>query len=129
LGRLQGHAMSWMRESDRSGVDSFAAFDALDAVLARTGNARVVIAFMPYYAPRLPAPGTLTAERLDKCKLRAERLARTRGTAYLDMLQDDRLTRDPANFWDPPHYRSHIARVIENAIADAVRSPPAAARN
>jgi hypothetical protein len=77
---------------------------------------------MPYYAAGLPQAGSLTAKRLEGCKARAAQLAAARGAAYLDFLQDDRMTRDPANFWDALHYRSHIARAIENAIAEAGKS-------
>lgn len=120
--RLDGLNMGWMSDNDRATVDDFAAFDALETRLARISKTRIVIAFTPYYAPALPHPGSLTAERLDKCKRRAAGVAGAGSAAFLDFLQDDRMTRDPANFWDPPHYRSHIARLIENAIAAAVAS-------
>src|SRR6185369_15789850 len=120
--RLNHGPMSWMAEADRPSLRNFAALDALDARLARLGpQVRIILAFMPYYAGAPPAAGSLTAERFEGCKARATRLAAARGGAYLDFLQDDPLTREAANFWDPLHYRSHIARAIEHAIADARR--------
>jgi hypothetical protein len=118
--RLGVGPMNWMIEADRSSLHSFAALDALETRLAQLGpQVRLVLAFMPYYAAALPAAGSLSAERLDGCKARAAQVAAAHGAAYLDFLQDDRLTRDAANFWDPLHYRSHIARAIEYAIAEA----------
>ena len=117
------NVMRWMSESDRSGLNSFAALDALEARLAQFGpQVRVVLAFMPYYAPGLPPAGSLTAERLALCKAHATQLAAAHGAAYLDFLQDNRVTQDAANFWDALHYRSHVARAIEYAIAEARKS-------
>ena len=113
------NVMSWMQENDKPSVNSFAALDALEARLTQLGSrTRFILAFMPYYAPGLPPAGSLTAERLDLCKARAAQIATAHGAAYLDFLQDDRVTRDAANFWDALHYRSHIARAIEYAMAE-----------
>lgn len=119
--RLAGkdNIMKWMSEGDRESLNSFAALDALETRLAQHGaRTRFVLVFMPYYAPGVPPAGSLTAERLDLCKARAAQIAATHGSAYLDFLQDDRVTRDAANFWDALHYRSHIARAIEYAMAE-----------
>lgn len=114
------NVMGWMSESDRPGLNSFAALDALAVRLEQLGPpVRTVLAFMPYYAPGLPPAGSLTADRLERCKARTAQLAAAHGAAYLDFMQDDRVTRDAANFWDALHYRSHIARAIEYAIAEA----------
>lgn len=124
--RLDGdhRIMQWMSETDRPSLNSFAALDALGRLLGRFEPApQVVLAFMPHYAPALPPAGSLTAERIDRCKDRAARLAADHRAGYVDLLRDDRVTREAANFWDPPHYRSHIARAIETALADAVKHP------
>lgn len=118
---MDARIMQWMSVDDAGRMDAFAARDALEAFLGGLPpETKVVLVFTPYYAGGLPEPGSLTARRLDACKARAARLAHARKTAYLDFMQDNAATRDPANYWDPTHYRSHIAREIEEGIAQAL---------
>ena len=115
-----------VEETDADGMDRFAALDALDALIGRLPTDTVVVMlFTPYFAGALPEPGSLSGRRLELCKARAETLAGIRNAIYLDYLQDNAVTRDAANFWDPTHYRIHIARTMENEIAAAVKAIPA----
>ena len=118
--------MAWFNDTDLPSIDRFAAFDGLETLLGRLPPAtKVVLLFTPYFADALPEPGSATAQRLEHCKARAARLADTRGAAYLDYLEDNAMTREAANFWDPTHYRIHIGRAMENEIAAAVKALPA----
>jgi hypothetical protein len=118
--------MRWFSDTDLPTIDSFAAFDALDALVGRLpAETKVALIFTPYFAGALPEPGSATAQRMEHCKARAARLAEARGAAYLDFLQDNAMTREAANFWDPTHYRIHIGRAMENEIAAAVKALPA----
>ena len=118
---MDARIVQWMSVDDPARMDSFVAFDALDAFIGGLPpETKVALVFTPYYAGGLPEPGSLTAQRLDACKARAARLAQSRGAAYLDFMQDNAATRDPANYWDPTHYRSHIAREVEDRIAGAL---------
>jgi hypothetical protein len=115
--RSQGR-MEWFNAADAPTMNDFAALDALDALIGRLPpEVKVVLLFTPYFAGALPAPGGPTAQRLERCKARVERLAAIRTAGYLDFLQDNAMTREAANFWDPTHYRIHIGRAMENEIA------------
>jgi hypothetical protein len=110
--------MEWFTAADVPTMNSFAALDALDALIGGLPpEVRVVLLFTPYFSGVLPAQGTSTAQRLERCKVRVERLAAIRTVGYLDFLQDNAMTREAANFWDPTHYRIHIGRAMENEIA------------
>lgn len=64
---------------------------------------------------------------LAACKAALRRLAAGRAhTNFLDFRIDTAITRNPANFVDYVHYRAPLARRIEHAIADAIRSGKAA---
>ncbi len=120
---MDARIMQWMSVDDAARMDSFVALDALDAFIGGLPQeTNVALVFTPYYAGGLPDLGSLPAQRLDACKARAARLAQTRRTAYLDFMQDNAATRDAANYWDPTHYRSHIAREVEERIALALES-------
>ncbi len=102
--------------------ESFAALDELDRVIAGATATKVVLAFMPQYAGTLPAAASPEGRRLALCKARAARIARERErVAVIDMMVDAPETRAVENFWDPLHYRSHVAREIEDRIAARLR--------
>ena len=117
----------WMTDADTKSIDHFAALDALDRVIAGLPEQiRVVLLFTPYFHGALPERGGPTERRIDGCKARTARIADMRSSVYRDFLQANAMTREAANFWDSTHYRIHIARLIENEIAAALKAVPAA---
>jgi hypothetical protein len=106
----------------------FPALAELDAILAslppETG---LVIVMPPVYRAMLVQPGTQLAADLRACKAElARRVAGRERSGFLDFLVDGPISRDPANFMDPQHYRMNIARMIEARIAAALMQGAAA---
>jgi hypothetical protein len=98
----------------------FPALEAFDGLLAELPlHTRFVIVMPPLYYTALPRPGTQEAADLVACKAAlAHRLGR-QGVAFVDYQVDDPVNRDPRNFMDMVHYRSNVARMIEDGIIDA----------
>jgi hypothetical protein len=103
----------------------FPAIDALTAhITALPDNRAVAIVFAPLYVGTLPVAGSAAAARLDACKQRLRDVAARRPHgAYLDMMTENSLTREPGNYFDPlhlisaavPQFETGIARLIEQA--------------
>jgi hypothetical protein len=111
------------------GARAFPAIDRLAAELAAApAGAPLVVVFPPVYYAALPtAPERIAALR--ECKARLVRLAAgTPRGGVLDYLVDSPLTRDQASFQDTDHYRSPVARRIEQAIAGVLKGAAAASR-
>lgn len=103
-----------------------ARFPALErlrnALAALPASLPVVVVLPPLYARHLPRPGTDAATAQARCKAAAVEAAASRPrTALVDWRIDRPETRDPALFFDAPHYREPIARLIERDIAEALR--------
>jgi hypothetical protein len=93
---------------------------------ALPASVQIVLVRPPVHASALPEPGTDDARSEAGCRAALEVAAagRTR-TAVLDRRVDAPDTRDPANFFDPTHYRRPVARALERDIAAALaRMPP-----
>jgi hypothetical protein len=101
----------------------FPAIDQLEHLAGLSPEISVIIAMPPVYATMLPAAGTPAAAELALCKDRlAQVTARHAGGAFLDFLVDSPLSRDPANFMDPDHMRTGVARLIDERIAAVLMS-------
>jgi hypothetical protein len=102
----------------------FPAIDRLATVLAGVpADVPIVVVLPPRHASILPVnAGPLAVLR--ECKAQLARLARvvvaSPGRGFLDYFVDTPLTRDPANFDDPEHYRAPVARMIEAEIAQVL---------
>jgi hypothetical protein len=101
----------------------FPAIEMLDGLLAELPReTRFVLMMPPLYYTALPRSGTQEAADLLACKAAlANRLGR-QGVAFLDYQVDIPINRDPRKFLDNVHYRSSIARVIEEGIIGAFGS-------
>ncbi|HLO77811.1 MAG TPA: hypothetical protein VK196_15250 [Magnetospirillum sp.] len=101
---------------------SMAAVAALDGFLARLpAQVAVVAVFPPVHTSVFPPQGTVSGANLAACKSAVQALAaaRPRQLAVVDFLRDDDLARAEENFWDGTHYRGHVARRMEQAVAQA----------
>ncbi len=100
----------------------FPAIDALIAHIAALPEDRAVaIVFAPLYVGTLPVAGSPAAVRLDACKQRLHDLAARRPhAAYLDLMTENSLTLDAANYFDPLHLVSAAVPRFEAAIAGAI---------
>jgi len=103
---------------------NFPAMEALRKSLAALpAEVPVVLVYPPLYAKHLPPPGSPAAAAQARCKAAANDAAASRPlTAVVDWRTDRPETRDPASFYDAPHYREWVARLIERDIAEALRS-------
>jgi hypothetical protein len=95
-----------------------------DAVAVLPPSARVVFIFMPQHAMLLPAPGTSEEKLLEDCKTAVADLARRRRDWVLDAMWRSIWTVEDHNFWDPHHYRDHIAEALAEAVGSVVRGVP-----
>jgi len=103
---------------------SFPAMDRLNELLAAVpDDVAVIVVLPPLYYRLLPDEGTVEAAELDRCKERlAQAAARFPRGAFVDLLTESPLSRDRANFVDFDHMRDHVARQIEERIAQALHS-------
>lgn len=91
----------------------FAAHALLDDMLGRTPpTTAAVLVFPPMHGDYLARSEILYRE----CKARIFAIAKDRGVAVFDYMRDSGITRDDDNYWDPLHYRSGVARIIEQDI-------------
>lgn len=81
----------------------------------------IVIVLPPVFRSALPAHGSPEEARMTRCKKGLADVAASRpGGAFVDFLEDGAIARDPDNFLDHVHYRSNVARTIEQSIAKAI---------
>jgi hypothetical protein len=102
---------------------NFSAPPLLQKFLAKLGlEAKIVLIDVPRYAGVLPHAAA-EVRSLEACKASYREIADARrGTTWLDFLIDNDMTRNEANFWDAVHYRSPVARVLEQKIASSLGS-------
>jgi len=98
------------------------AIDALaDHVAVLPRDAAVVFVWAPPYINALPADGSVAALRLQACKKRAQQIAADHGnSSFLDLMTENSITRNIANYQDPLHYNPPAADQIALAIAGVV---------
>jgi hypothetical protein len=108
----------------------FPAIDALESQLAAaSSSAGEIFVFGPVYVTGVPAEGSPAAARLAACKERVRQLAAQRpNAAFLDLLTENAITRDVANFYDEAHYRPDVARWVEAEISRKLGVLTASAR-
>ena len=101
-------------------------FHAIDKFSAATSTlipstAPVILVMPPAFYTSLPQPGSAAAAHVAQCKRALARLAasRSRGS-FLDFFIDSDNAHDPKNFMDATHYRSNIAQIIEERIAETL---------
>lgn len=104
-----------------------AGFPAIDALAAYIQNlsreTRLVLMFEPIYRNALPVADSLADARLRECKRRVQALVKGRpDSGYLDLMNDNAISRDPANFLDGLHYRRSAAELIEQRLISTLRS-------
>jgi hypothetical protein len=94
--------------------------EALDGLPSST---LVVFVVPPAHVSLLPQENTPEWREIKTCKYELER--RVRGHPnwrWLDYFLDTPAARDTENFIDPNHYRTFFSRMIENDIADTLRT-------
>ena len=103
--------------------EAFPAIDQLNAAVSSLlpPTVPVILIMPPVFYASLPQPGSAAAAHIAQCKNALIRLAASlpRGD-FLDYLRDSDIARDPKNFMDSTHYRSNIAQIIEQRIAETL---------
>jgi hypothetical protein len=97
----------------------FPAIEALGEILRRAPRETAfVLVRPPVYRAGLPKPGT-PAERTEAAcsDALAQAGAGRPGTRILDLMRDNAMAADVANFYDHDHYRDPVAQAIEARIA------------
>ena len=85
-------------------------------------DTRVVMMMPPVYASLLAPAGGTEDQIIQACKVALATAVEARRGAFVDLRVDDAITRDPANFMDGLHYRTNIARAIEEPIIASLTS-------
>ncbi len=83
-------------------------------------DTRVVMMMPPVYASLLAPAGGTEDQVVQACKIALTTAVEARRSTLVDFRVDDAVTRDPANFMDGLHYRTNIARAIEDRIIAAL---------
>lgn len=83
-------------------------------------DTRVVMMMPPVYASLLAPAGGTEDQIVQACKVALTAAVEARGGTFVDFRVDDAITRDPTNFMDGLHYRTNIARAIEERIIAAL---------
>ncbi|MGJ4887730.1 hypothetical protein [Bradyrhizobium sp. HKCCYLR20261] len=87
----------------------------------------VVLVVPPNFHTILPTPGSRAAREREACNAAFRQLVSGRAHSNLiDFRVDNALTRNPANFLDHIHYRSAIARRVNDGIIASIRDGAAA---
>jgi hypothetical protein len=108
--------------SSRPMTIAFPAIDRLRVALAGQPALPLVILMTPVYRTAIPRPGSVRNERVNACKSAFARLAGAQPHGvFLDFRVDGDFAHDPHNFMDATHYRSNVARWLEDRIAEGLR--------
>jgi len=112
----------FLGERQTGGPPPNAPFPAIDVLMAHISalpaHSAVAFVLVPPYVSLLPLDGSVADARLRACKERIQRIVAERpGTAYLDLMTDNSISRSIENFQDPVHYNPEGARQIESRIA------------
>jgi hypothetical protein len=94
----------------------FATHPLLESMLALEASLpkNTILVFAPIHAAYLAQTETLYRE----CKDRIVKIGRTHGVRIIDFMIESDITKRDDNYWDPLHYRSEVARIIETDIAN-----------
>jgi hypothetical protein len=120
----QGTLAALVRPSAASAPDDL--FPALELLAAHIAplpdDVRLAFVFAPPFVNTLPVAGSAADERLLACKARARQIARLRpSSAYLDLMTENAITREPANYFDELHYTPAAADAVASAIVDLLK--------
>lgn len=101
----------------------FPARDSLASIIKTVSeDVSLVIVSPPKFHTALPQVGSQAAAEREACNAAFRLLLTSRSrSALLDLGISNELTRDPENFADFIHYRSHIAEDIEQSLAKIIR--------
>lgn len=107
---------------DFSSEESMPGFALLDQSLDQVApDTAVLLVLPPIVASALPASGTLAGAAEQRCKQRADDVARHHANVrVLDWRKVTRETSDLGNFSDPSHYHDVVAEPMERDIAAAL---------
>ncbi|MFT4563509.1 MAG: hypothetical protein ACI9BW_003265 [Gammaproteobacteria bacterium] len=99
----------------------FATHSLLASMLAleATSPKHTALVFAPMHAAYLARAEGLYRE----CKDRIVKLGRTHGVRIIDFMIESDITKLDDNYWDPLHYRSAVAEIIEADIANELKEP------
>src|SRR5262245_6021711 len=98
---------------------------AIDALAGHVAglppDVAVVFVWAPPYINALPADGSVAALRLPACKERVQQIAADHGnSSFLDLMTENSITRNIANYQDPLHYNPPAAHQVALAIAGVI---------
>lgn len=110
--------------ADLATDDLFPALELLAGHVARLpDDVRLAFVFAPPFVNTLPLAGSPADARLQACKARARQIASMRpGSAYLDLMTENAITREPANYFDELHYTPAAAGIVAAAIVDLLKA-------
>src|SRR5262249_25147751 len=102
--------------------DTFPALQRLAEAIARPSPTFYVLVWTPRYISYTPAPHSDADETDRACKANLKQLTTSyRNVAIVDWSEADRPeNNNPANFFDPIHYRRQLAVRIEESVRDAI---------
>lgn len=99
-------------------AEGFPALELLARHIARLPE-EVALAFVfaPPFINTLPVAGSAADERLQECKARARQIAALRpNSVSLDLMAENAITRDAANYFDELHYTPAAADAVASTI-------------
>jgi hypothetical protein len=108
--------------------DAFPVAVLLESAVKRLpADVSVVVLMPPIFYAIVPQPGSADAAERDACKAAFQRIVAGRPHSnFIDYGIDNALTRDPLNFVDVIHYRTKIARKVQEGIVASIRLGEAA---
>lgn len=78
--------------------------------------------FAPPFVNTLPVTGSAADARLRDCKARVRQIADSRpNSAYLDLMAENAITREPENYFDELHYTPAAADAVAAAIVKVLK--------
>jgi hypothetical protein len=93
-----------------------------DVIKKLPADVPLVLVVPPTFYTAVPRPGSIEAAEREACKAAFKPVVAGRPRSnFVDYRIDNALTRDPANFADPIHYRARIARKVQEGIAASIR--------
>ena len=91
-----------------------------EAVAGIPLSAKIIFIFMPPHVTLLPPPGSQEDKILEDCKAAIAEIAHRRRSWVLDAMWHNIWTVEDSSFWDPHHFRDHIAESLISSIGSAV---------
>jgi hypothetical protein len=95
-----------------------------DILKNRPSQLKVLLVFPPAHITHQPQAGSLAAAKELACKARAAQLAQQYGAYFADFRRATPLTQNDENYWDPLHYRLHVAQMLAVELHNAAQKDP-----